>query len=149
MRHPTLRQRHPGIHIGRIIVVIDEDVVALAKLESTRKETQRQGRWPNERDLVALTIQQLRRQFPAIFQRFGINQRLLIITGSGTSVIGYRLRHALRQRTIPRMGEKNFVLRNRKLPSPQFFIGKNLLNGHRSSLCSTEEKTIKTPWSRH
>ena len=42
--HAFFRQRHPRINVGRIIVVIDEDVVALAKFQAGGDEAQRRAR---------------------------------------------------------------------------------------------------------
>ena len=69
--HAAFRQRHPRIDIRRIIVVVNEDVVALAKIQSGGDKTQRQRRRPDERDFLRLAMEQLRREFARIVQASG------------------------------------------------------------------------------
>jgi len=110
--------------------VVDEDVLTLAELESAREKTQRQRRRPDERDLPGLAIQQLRRQPAPVVQRLWINQLFLIATGGRVRVVCHRLRHAMRQRTIPRVREKDPAPGDGKLALPQLFLGQNLGDSH-------------------
>ena len=124
--HPLLCQRHPRIHVRRIIVEVDQDVIAAPQLQPAGQEAQRQRGRAHKGDFVSLTLQQLRGQLAALVQDRRIDELLLVAGGGFASIVGDRLRHASRQRTIARVRQEDLIPRDGKLMLAQLFVAKDL-----------------------
>ena len=127
--HAAFRQRHPRINVRRIIVVINEDVVAFAKFQSGGDKTQRERSRPDERDFVRLAIQQLRAEFAPVVNAVH-DEGFLIAERAFIGAVVHRLRDAARQRADAGVREKNFVARDGKFVLAQFLVGENFSQSH-------------------
>ena len=130
--HALVGQRHPRINIRRIIVVVNENVVAPAKIQPGGHKAQRERRRPDERDFFRLAVEQLRREFAPVVQSPGKNQRFLIVGRAALRAIGNGLCHAARQRADAGVRQKNFVARDGKFMPAQFFVGEQFSQRHAS-----------------
>ena len=118
----ALGQSHPWIHVGWVILEIDEDVIAFAKAQSARDKTQAQRGRSNERDFFHLRAEQGRRKLPSL-ANLRFRQNLFLIGSGAFARIGLdRVKHTPRQRTDTCMREENLFSGHRKLVVTQFFV---------------------------
>ena len=122
-------QRHPRINVRRIIVVVNEDVVAPAEFQAGGDEAQAQRGRADERDFVRLAVQQLRAEFARVVEAvhhegFLVAERGLLRAG------GNRVGHAARQRADAGVREKNFFARDGEFVPAQFLAGKDFGQRH-------------------
>ena len=123
-------QSHPRINVRRIIIVINQDVFALAKIQAGGDEAQRQRRRPDERNFVRPAIQQLRREPPSVVQPVGNQEGFLIAGGAVQRAIGNRLCHPVWQRTDAGVREEDFSARHREFAPAVFLVGINIFQRH-------------------
>ena len=128
--HAALRQRHPWIHVRRIIVVVDEDVVALAPVQSTGHITQRIRGRPDKCDFVGLRVEQMGRELAAAHDA-GAGESVLLVTKRGEQrIIRHRIHDAPRQWTNAGVSQKNLLRDDGEFAAAQFLVGKDLSDGH-------------------
>ena len=122
-----LGQRHPRIDVRRVIVEINEDVIAAPKFQAARDKAQSEGCGPDKGRFLRLAIQKFRHHLPAFGQNLRINETLLVVGRRFAHVIGHGIRGAARQRAITGVGEKNFICGHRELATAQALIGQNFV----------------------
>ena len=87
--------------------MINENIVAFAKIQTGGDKTQRERSRPDERDFIRLAIQQLRREFPRFVQAMK-HERFLIAERCLICAFGNRVGNVARQRTNARVREEDF-----------------------------------------
>ena len=115
-------QGHPWIDVGGVIVVVDEDVVALAPGQPGRDEAQRQRGGSHQRDFLRPRAHQPRRRIPRLAQQRAGHGFLLVIQRAGARALRHRLRHAPGQRAHGGMGQEDLLLRHGELMTPQRLV---------------------------
>jgi hypothetical protein len=145
-----LRERHPRINIGGIIVVINQDVVAFAEIQAGRDEAQPKRGRPDERDFIGLAVQQLRREFACVVQAVQ-HEGFLVAQRGLPGAFGNGGGDAARQRADASVAEKDFVAGDRKFVPAQFFIGQDFIQHHRAKIIFKSAKCgikIRRRWWR-
>jgi hypothetical protein len=129
--HAALLQGHPRIDVGRVIVLVDEDVVALPPVEAGGEVAQRGRSGPDEGDFLGLRLDGVGRQPAGIGDEVGRQARLLVIGQGGQGAGRHRLGHAPGQGAHARVGEVNFVPADREFVLAQLLVGVQFGNRHR------------------
>ena len=125
-----LRQRHPRINVGGIIVEINQNVVALAPRQAGGDVTQGQRSGADQGDFLRLRAQKPGGEFACAPDLTGGNGFLLIVQRGARRLVAHGFGHTTGQRTDGSMGQKNFLARNGEFVPAQFFVGEDFRDGH-------------------
>jgi hypothetical protein len=115
---------------SRIIVLVDDNVVAFAKREAVGDEAQAKRSGADKGNLLRLRSKELRRECAGFAEQSLGDHSFLVIQIRRIDVALHGFRDAAGQGANPGVGEKNLVDGNRKFVTPQFLVAENLLNGH-------------------
>jgi hypothetical protein len=127
-------ERHPGIDVGGIVVVVDEDVVAAAEGEAGGNVAQGERGRADERDFVWLAVDELGGEFAAGMQGFFQRGDFLVAGGGGSGVVGDGADDALGQGADAGVAEKDAVLRHGKFAAAQVFVREEFGQRHAGKL---------------
>ncbi len=138
-------QRHPRIDVRRIIVVVNQDVVAAPEFQPGGDEAQRERGRPDERDFVRLAVQQLRAELARVVEPVQ-HEGFLIAERGLPGAIGDGVGHAARQRADAGVREKYFVARDGEFRAAQFLVGQDFGQCHAARLMgkAAARKKIQT-----
>ena len=125
-----LSQGHPRINIGRIIVEVDQDVIALAKSQAAGKKAQTQRGGANERHFFGLAIEQLCRQLTALAENHRIDKCFLVARSTLLGVFGNRFGNTPWQRANPGVTQKDSFAHDGELALAHRLVCKQLGNRH-------------------
>ena len=125
--HALRRQRLPRIDIRGIIVGITDHLVAFFPLQTVRDQIQAKRRRPEQRDLVAVRVDQPRADAA---DRFDLHHEIgvLLRVASPVGLVLQRLDRRPRQGRNTGMSEKNPLLRDGKEPMTQRFVGEDVVD---------------------
>ncbi len=118
----ALGERHPRVNIRRIVVEVDQDIIAPAEVYAGGYVAQRQRGWADKSDLARAGPNQASHQFPALVDLKRGQKRFLIAKRGLLRVVTDGLAHPSRQRTNARMRKKGPLRRHRKFMSAKLFI---------------------------
>ena len=127
------RQRHPRINIGRIIVVVNEDVVALAEIQAGATKLK-----PSEVGPTSAISSVW--QFNNCAASLRASSRRCSMKASWSPSVPCRAHSAIASATrrgsgqTPAWREKNFVARDGKFVAAQFFVGQDFIQRHRAKI---------------
>ena len=122
-------QRHPRIHVRRIIVVVNQDVVATPELQSGGDEAQCERGRPDQRDFVRLAVQQPCAELARVVEPV-VHEGFLVAERGLPRAIGDGVGHAARQRTNAGMREEDFVACDGEFRAAQFLIRQDFSQRH-------------------
>src|SRR5688572_19510450 len=94
--HALVRQRGPGINVRRIIVEIDQNVIALMEGEACGHEAQPIRGRTDKGDFPGFDVQQARSQFPRMTKQLIREHDLLVAQSATISVTLYGFSDAAR-----------------------------------------------------
>ena len=112
--HAFVGQSHPRINVGRIIIEIDEDVVALSPWQAAGDKAQAERGRPDERDFLRFRFEQAPGGFPKFLDARRGDDFLLVAKGALRGVIANRFGDAAGQGADSGVAEKDFFFRDRE-----------------------------------
>jgi hypothetical protein len=129
-----LRQGHPGIDVGRVVVEVRQNVVALAQRQAAGDEAQRQRSWADEGDLLRLGAQEAGGHFARAADAGGGKGLLLLGQHGAGGVLADRLGDAARQGADGGVCQKGLFSRHGEFVPAQFFVGQDFGDRHFMSM---------------
>ncbi len=136
----ALGERHPRVDVGRIIVVVNEDILLAAKAQAARDEAEREGGGADKGHLGRIGSDKTRGLLAGLGEPARRERGFLVGFAAGVVEGVHGGRDAPRQRADAGMGEKDFPARDRKFMVPQFLVRLDVLNRHGKSAAGSNPK---------
>ncbi len=129
--HSLFGESHPGIDVGRIIILVNDDIVAFAQAKPAGHETQAQRGWPDKCNFVGLCLEQSRGR-AARFAKAAFGKDFLLIVSCGPlDVFVHGGSDPSRQRTDAGVRQKDFLTCHGEFVLTQFLVRQDLVECHR------------------
>ena len=127
--HAAIREGHPRVHVGGVIIEINEDVRAAAKGESTGDHAEGERRGADEGDLAGFGGEEFRGEFARAVEERAERAFLIVERGALRDVVD-RVGDAAGQGTHAGVREEDALLGDGEFVLAQFFVRENFGEGH-------------------